>query len=173
MMTSFRATTGNVQGPMTDYAINVTLNAGAYPTGSCGGGGGTYMKGKVRTIQGISDGTSNTMLVGTKYVQLSQYGNTVGNSPDEGILMGSANTSTYGMGTGRWGTLSNAPNGTAYPGYLQDATFTVGDYWGGPYPGGSPHLFGDGTVRTVNYSVDRTQFRYMLDPADGQTVNID
>ena len=161
------ATSGNVQGPMTDYAVNVNLNAGSF--GGCCGGGGTPIKGRSRTIQGISDGSSNTILVGTKYVPLSQYGRTQGDGWDEGILMGN-----YG-GAGRSGN-TTGPDGSASPAYLQDSTANnngAGNYWGGPYPGGSPWLMGDGTVRTITYSVDKLTLQYALDPADGQTRSLD
>ncbi|MDB5307072.1 MAG: pulG 10 [Gemmataceae bacterium] len=149
-------------GPLTDYAINTNLNAGTYGN-TCCGGGGTYQKGNGRTIQGIQDGSSNTILVGNKYVPLSMYSYNSGNNWDEGILAGN-----WG-GTGRDGNRS-APDGSGNPAYMQDGTYGPDDFWGGPFPGGGLFLFGDGRVQTVNYSVNRTQFMYMLNPSDGQPV---
>jgi len=71
------ATTGSTLGPMTDYAINLRLNDPS--------GGSRWWSPKPnprKTIQGIPDGTSNTILVGHKYVQTNQYGR---NSGDAGM----------------------------------------------------------------------------------------
>jgi prepilin-type N-terminal cleavage/methylation domain-containing protein len=151
-------------GPMTDYAINVNVNTGTF--GGCCGGGGTNMQGNRRRVETIQDGSSNTILAGTKYVQISMYGHNQGNSWDEGILSGN-----WG-GTGRSGNVS-APNGSGSPAYLQDSTYGPGNYWGSPYSGGGQFLLGDGSVRSIPYSIDRVQLRYLLDPADGNAVNLD
>jgi len=155
--------TSGVLGPMCDYAINTNLNyGGAY---SCCGGGGSNQAGNKRQIQTIIDGSSNTILVGTKYVQLSQYTRNAGNGWDEGILQGN-----WG-GPGRSGGTA-ASDGSGTPGYLQDNTYGQTDWWGGPYPGGSNFLFGDGAVRVIPYAVNRTTLLYMLNPSDGQVVNL-
>src|SRR6185312_4759322 len=57
------ATSGATNGPMTDYAINTNVNN---PGGACCGAAN-----KKGTIQTISDGSSNTILVGHKYVQIT------------------------------------------------------------------------------------------------------
>jgi len=163
------AISGATNGPMTDYAINVNVNYGS-STGwpGCCGGGGTNQKGNIRTIQGIIDGSSNTILVGTKYVQISQYTRTSGDGWDEVIVWGSQG------GAGRTGN-ATAPDGSNVAGlaaYLQDGTYGAGDYFGGPYPGGSMFLFGDGAVRMIPYSIDRTNLRNLLWPADAQVVNL-
>jgi len=157
------ATSGNAFGPLTDYAINANVNYGGVY--GCCGGGGTAQAGNKRQIQTIIDGSSNTILVGTKYVQLAQYTNTVGSNWDEGLLKGN-----YG-GTARGGS-GGGPDGSGTPGYLQDTTYGPGDYWGGPYPGGSLFLFGDGAVRVIPYATNRTNLLYMLNPSDGQIVNL-
>jgi prepilin-type N-terminal cleavage/methylation domain-containing protein len=157
------AATSGVLGAMTDYAINTNLNYGNIY--NCCGGGGTNAAGNKRTIQGIIDGSSNTILVGTKYVQISQYTRTAGNGWDEGLLQGN-----WG-GPGRSGGTA-ASDGSGTPGYLQDGTWGQTDWWGGPYPSGSMFLFGDGAVRMIPYSISRTTLAYMLNPADGQVVNL-
>jgi len=157
------AVSGTTRGPMTDYAINTNLNAGGVY--SCCGGGGTNQAGNKRQIQTIIDGSSNTILVGTKYVQLSQYTRTSGDGWDEGLLQGN-----WG-GPGRSGGTA-ASDGSGTPGYLQDNTYGMTDWWGGPYPGGSNFLFGDGAVRTIPYSISRATLVNLLNPSDGQPVNL-
>jgi len=153
--------------PMTDYAININVNAGsdANLVGCCSGGG-DQTRGNGRTIQSISDGSSNTILVGHKYVQLSMYSYNQGNNWDEGIYGGN-----WG-GPGRSGVSCGTPNGTPNPAYFRDDTYGPCDYWGGPFPAGGIFLFGDGSVRSVPYSVDRTNFARLLAPSDGQPVSI-
>jgi len=148
-------------GIMTDYAINVNVNGGASTAlVGCCGGGGTQQKGNARTIQGIADGSSNTILTGNKYVQLSMYTYNQGNNWDEGALAGNWGGPNRSGNTG-------GPNGSPSPAYLQDSTYGPGDYWGAPFPGGGLFMMGDGRVITIPYAVDRTQFRYMLSPSDG------
>jgi prepilin-type N-terminal cleavage/methylation domain-containing protein len=168
-----------ILGPMTDYAININVNAGSGSnlTGCCSGGPSQAAKpdgtrpgaqfGNRVTVQTISDGSSNTILVGNKYVQLADYSKTSGNNWDESILQGS-----WG-GPGRSGINTNPPNGSGMPAYLQDATVGPNDFWGGPFPGGGVFLLGDGSARTIPYSINRTTFRYLLAPADGQATTID
>jgi prepilin-type N-terminal cleavage/methylation domain-containing protein len=154
-------------GPMTDYAINVNVNAGAGIglTGCCGGGGSTVF-GNRRTIQTITDGSSNTILVGTKYIQTTMYSYNQGNNWDEGILGGN-----WG-GPGRSGN-TNAPNGSGFPAYLQDsAQYGPDNLWGGGSSGGGLFLFGDGAVRSLPYSIDRANFARLLAPNDGQVATL-
>src|SRR5262249_43657806 len=79
---------------MTDFALNCRLN-----------GGGTGDPNRRRTIQAIPDGSSNTILIGHKYVPLASYGWSNTNW-DEGILTGGTG------GTGRTNLTSSA--------YIQD-----------------------------------------------------
>ncbi|HEY1188012.1 MAG TPA: DUF1559 domain-containing protein [Gemmata sp.] len=152
-------------GPMTDYAINTSVNAGSGTSlDGCCGGGGTAVAGNRRTIQGISDGSSNTILVGTKYIQTTMYNYNQGNNWDEGILGGN-----WG-GPGRSAN-GSAPDGSGSPAYLRDnAAYGPGNYFGGGSSGGGLFLFGDGAVRTVPYSVNRTTLFNLLAPNDGQVV---
>jgi prepilin-type N-terminal cleavage/methylation domain-containing protein len=153
-------------GPMTDYAINVNVNNGSSTgLGGCCGGGGTAVAGNKRTIQTITDGSSNTILVGTKYVQLSMYSYNQGNNWDEGILAGN-----WG-GTARDAN-TNAPDGSGNPAYLRNNTYGPGDYFGGGSAGGGLFLFGDGAVRSVPYSITRQTLFYLLAPSDGQAVTM-
>jgi len=134
-------------GPMTDYANNCWINN---PGDTSAQDARANSK---RTIQSIADGSSNTILVGHKYVGLNDYGRTAGNGWDEGILQGG-----YG-GAGR-----------AQANYQQDAAGgNLGNWWGGPFPSGGMFLMGDGSVRTLPYGF--TSMNNALHPSDGQTVN--
>jgi prepilin-type N-terminal cleavage/methylation domain-containing protein len=159
------ATGGTVLGPMTDYAINTNISEG---TGAALAGnpvaGATVLiqvRGNGKTIQGIADGSSNTILVGTKHIQPADYGFSTGNNWDEGIMQG---------GWGGAGRSGNAAINSIIPGYAQDANRGRSNWWGGGSAGGGLFLFGDGSVRTIPYSVNNTNFARMLLPTDGQVV---
>jgi len=142
------ATTGATLGPMTDYAINLRVND---PTGSK-----KYWTPKPaprKTIQSIPDGSSNTILVGHKYVQTTQYSRNSGDGWDEVVTVGNG-------GAGRWGST-----------FIQDnAQQGASDWWGGPFPGGGLFLLGDGSVKNIAYSVNGTTFNNLLQPDDGQVL---
>jgi len=140
------ATSGGTRGPMTDYAINTRVNG----TGCCGG---TNAK---RTIQAIPDGSSNTILVGHKYVALGDYARTSGDGWDEVVIV------------------PNGGAGRADPTLAQDNTGGVGPHWGSPFPSAALFLLGDGSVRGVSYSISQgnqtSTFWYALSPTDGQPL---
>jgi prepilin-type N-terminal cleavage/methylation domain-containing protein len=142
--------TSGVVGPMTDYAINCWLNN----PGDTGAQDVRTLN--RRTIQSIPDGSSNTILVGHKYVGLADYGRTAGSGWDESIMQGA------------WGGA-----GRAQPNYTQDrAGSALGNWWGGPFPGGGLFLMGDGHVRTIPYSTAAAQFRLLMHPQDGGVVSL-
>jgi prepilin-type N-terminal cleavage/methylation domain-containing protein len=136
--------TTDIQGPMTDYALNCWVNV---PGDGSGQDGRTNNR---RTIQSIPDGSSNVVLVGHKRVPLNYYSRTAGSDWDESIMMGG-----YG-GSGR-----------ASSTYTADPATGTGNAWGGPFPSGGMFLFGDGSVRTIPYSIGATEFSKALHPSDG------
>jgi len=140
------ATSGTTQGPMTDYAINLLIQGNGVQNGY-----NTYPNPR-RTIQGISDGSSNTILVGHKYVSTADYGRTSGDGWDEVACV------------------ANGGNGRGSSTYRQDQNSGPNNDWGGPFPGGGCFLFGDGQVRTINYSIAPATLALLLNPNDGQTI---
>jgi prepilin-type N-terminal cleavage/methylation domain-containing protein len=65
-------------GPVTDYAANLILIGSTLNTiGPCDSGGCSYANGQIhqfkRTLEGITDGTSNTLMVGTKALAVQVY----------------------------------------------------------------------------------------------------
>jgi prepilin-type N-terminal cleavage/methylation domain-containing protein len=133
-------TSGTYNGSITDYSINVRLNSTSGDTGGAN---------RRLTIQGISDGSSNTMLVGGNGIPTWHHNDNQANNWDETWWVGG-----YG-GSGR--------NTTAAP--VQDGPSTPTNAWGGPFPGGFLVLLGDGSVRTVSFSFPNMP--QLLDPSDG------
>lgn len=159
----------NLPRPVTDYAWNqflqfpsVTTNSTTYTVTS-----GANNK---LTIQGITDGSSNTILAGHKYMQISTY-----STETNTILTSPANNNASGMATVRFGH-GYARDGTA-PATNQSTT-----NWGGPFPAGGLFLKGDGTVTLIPYNLGTANagnsgtqalpFGFMLRPSDGQSFTM-
>jgi len=131
---------GRTLGPMTDYAINTEVNGH-----TC-----CYGTNRKRQIQSIPDGSSNTILVGHKYVRLDMYTYDQGDNWDEVVTIGNGGAARSGY------TLR--PDGTAGP----------DNWWGGPFPGAALFLLGDGAARGISYQVNGTTFQYLIRPDDQQ-----
>ncbi|MCI0701947.1 MAG: DUF1559 domain-containing protein [Planctomycetia bacterium] len=158
------ANAGGYLGPMTDYALNPWVNSGAR------GGNFNTLPNNRRTIQAISDGSSNTILVGHKSVAKGMYGYNRGDDWDESILVGNGGCSRSGIDVNP----NTNPITILAARYQVDPPGTVapGDYWGAPFSAGALFLIADGSVRMISYSVTPTQFGYSLLSDDGQVTNL-
>jgi prepilin-type N-terminal cleavage/methylation domain-containing protein len=164
-------TGGTAPGIVTDYAINTFINhpPTAYVTatgptfGFATNNGGTGAAQRRIQIQTISDGSSNTILVGIKAHQPALYSDNLGQNWDESIFAGG-----YG-GTGRSGVFTSAVH---TPMILRDNPgIAHGNNWGGPFSGGSLFLMGDGSVKNIPYTASNTlSFARQLYPDDGQVI---
>jgi prepilin-type N-terminal cleavage/methylation domain-containing protein/prepilin-type processing-associated H-X9-DG protein len=109
-------------------------------------------------IADITDGTSNTLLLGDKRVNLQFLG-----QPQKDDDMG------YASG---WDSdiirLTTLPPGPDYSAPTGDGERRFGS----SHPGRFNSVFADGSVQSISYSVDPTVFRYLGDRADGQTINL-
>jgi len=191
-----------INAPPTDYQ-NFTLNPPrsgfAMGQASITGNGNWAAPQNRATVQGLADGSSNTILVGGKAVPPT-IGNNNGvgmNGGDEGIFSpGTWNppAAIISTGTARGHNVSAAPpqvnqsapgtaNNVGYPWMFRDTelatTGAVGfirwtESFGGPFSGGVLFMFGDGTVRNVNYNQrGSVNFARMMYPSDGQVTNFD
>jgi type II secretory pathway pseudopilin PulG len=141
------ATSGTYPGPRTDYVINPWINQP-----SAGSISGVDTK---PTMVRITDGTSNTILVGQGYIPVADYGLTT--SP--------ARLETFFRG-GRQGTARST--NTLRP----DTVTPVGNFWGGPFPSGILICMADGSVRNFPYTMTTTIFRRFQRPDDGVPVEV-
>ncbi len=199
---------GNYRGVVTDYAINWFVNAeptsynaygfanGALNAGSNGDWAAPQNK---KTVQGIQDGSSNTILAGGKALPPNRASDNDASAGDEGIFSPGNWQPTTGTvkpltstGTARGHNVSTNPpssaqtnpgttNTVGYPWMFRDSELTgttANPRWtesfGGPFSGGVLFMFGDGTVRTINYNQRGTNnFARMMYPSDGQVINFD
>ncbi len=110
------------------------------------------------TMAKITDGASNTYLIGEKLVDPNSYYN--GNDPgDNGNP-----TCGYDVDQGR----------SAYPGSIpmQDTPGFV-DYfrWGSAHSTGARFVFCDGSVHVISFSIDPTLHSRLANRSDGQIID--
>jgi prepilin-type N-terminal cleavage/methylation domain-containing protein len=168
------STTPLYQGACADYAANVgTTGSDYWWTTNSDGTANTPNNGPFRLdnnwsnvgnptyiggvkIAHITDGMSNTLLIGEKHVPLGHYGDYI-----------------YGDGCAYNGDKGTAFNG-AGPGrtLAKGSTDTITHRFGGVHPGICMFVFCDGTVRGLPVNIDATVLGYLANIKDGQAVTL-
>ena len=126
----------------------------------------SYQRSQV-TIAQIRDGTSNTYLLGEKYLRPEDYYSGDDHGDDEPAL-GADDLDMH-----CWTCYDPAnPNGYGTfqpradkPGYTTNVAF------GSPHAGTFNVAFCDGSVRSMSYTVDRLAHKYLGDREDGQVID--
>ena len=133
-------------GSVTDYAINPRINAPNDPPANINENNQPDAQ---RTLSSISDGTSNTILLGEKALQTELYDDEVVNDFDETIFHGGLGGTARGRNTITYNTAMPAPA------IVQDSPTVVhGNRWGSSHPAACLFALCDGSVRGVRYGVD-------------------
>ena len=118
----------------------------------------SYARSEV-SIAHIRDGTTNTYLIGEKYLRPEHYTNGNNAADDFGMYEGCA-YDTY-----RWCHISYAPQ--------QDRIGAdLPNNFGSAHPGGVSMAFCDGSVRTISYSIDATMHSRLGNRADNEVVDL-
>jgi prepilin-type N-terminal cleavage/methylation domain-containing protein len=163
-------------GPVTDYALNCQINK-PHTNANLTYSNDNPSNPKAvpdarRTIQGISDGSSNTILVGEKALTIPDLSSDDANDWDESIVAGG-----YG-GNGRLGNDVTSDDAVGLASFLlvqdnRDNNPTHAEHFGGPFAGGVLFVMCDGSARSIGYSIAPVQLRNALNPQDGQVVKLD
>ncbi len=121
-------------GPWTDYFINPYLNINS---------GAVSSVDSKRTMVGITDGSSNTIMVGHGQIRQGEYSLATGVTGSTSIFLGGL------VGTAR-------SNGASLQVNARDPVGVTGSpqtSWGGPFAQGAAMCLGDATTRFFPYTV--------------------
>jgi len=154
--------------PTTDFGLNPWINDP--PQGRAYDSGGSNNKQKPGSI---SDGASNTIMLGEVWLHLNHY--------DVTNLNASAQPRCQSPSICRGGYTGTSPDENQGNGFAQDSKTVwngAADYynnrpWGSPYAEGAPFCMADGSVRFITYEVDRTKFKQNIRSADGNSPLLD
>jgi prepilin-type N-terminal cleavage/methylation domain-containing protein/prepilin-type processing-associated H-X9-DG protein len=129
--------------------------------------GNRVIGGRVSIVH-ISDGSSNTMLVSEKSVPVNWYGGQMWHDDvgpmagwDPDIVRSTVNQPTY---------YPNPTQDKRLPDW-SDETWNNGFTFGSAHPSGINAVFGDGSVRMINYSVRDEVFNALGHKSDGLVIN--
>jgi prepilin-type N-terminal cleavage/methylation domain-containing protein/prepilin-type processing-associated H-X9-DG protein len=166
------------QSARNDYAINGGENfvsIGAGPASLDQGDNGTYHFPDWTTATGIchtrsqlrmnmiTDGTSNTYLVGEKYLSRDYYASGASLGDDQGPYISDERDSM------RWAAIGGSYLAPKQDGRGDDLTFSFGS----AHSGGMQMALADGSVRGIAYSITEVVHRRLCNRSDGQVVTLD
>jgi prepilin-type processing-associated H-X9-DG protein len=107
------------------------------------------------TMAQVSDGTSNVILCGEKYLNPSDYASGVAHGDEWGCFGG------YDPQTERY---HDRP--------IQDQQgYDAGEYFGGPHAGMCNMAFCDGSVHQISYGISTDIFKQLCNRADGAAID--
>jgi prepilin-type N-terminal cleavage/methylation domain-containing protein len=124
--------------------------------------------GRSRKMAQITDGTSNTLLVGEKFLSRTAQGGGFDCNNDQGYTDGWDNDMiVFAQGDRNWGlTAPSVP-----PKKFDSTTSTCGGWFGSSH-GACQFVFCDGAVRGVGFDIDPTRFLYLCSINDGNFVQL-
>jgi prepilin-type N-terminal cleavage/methylation domain-containing protein/prepilin-type processing-associated H-X9-DG protein len=146
----------------TDYAINRAVS----PTG---------VNAVPIAIAQVTDGTSNTILIGEKAMDRTLYNTGTWWYDEPALSGGTAGTSRAGYDSTKKEGVPLFPD-QALPLEAHDGMHEFflqgGGAFGSPHPGGVQFVFCDGSVRSIPFSTSVTVIGYLLTPNGGEVVEL-
>jgi len=107
----------------------------------------------------VTDGASNTYLIGEKYLNPDAYEGWAGGGDAQSMFIGVDDDCV------RWGGV-NLPLSQDRPGWWNPRIF------GGPHANGCHFVFCDGSVRVISYSIDIETHRRLAHRKDGLPIDV-
>jgi prepilin-type N-terminal cleavage/methylation domain-containing protein/prepilin-type processing-associated H-X9-DG protein len=152
------------EGAKSDYAANcgdqaANENSGGSPTISppTNFTGLIFNKSKVRLAE-VTDGTSNTLMVGEKYLDPNNYFTGQDAADNENLYVGFDNDNARSTNAGIY-----------FPPKRDTKGFTAHIY-GSAHPAGFNAVFCDGSVRMIPYTIDSTPYERLGNRHDGEVI---
>jgi prepilin-type N-terminal cleavage/methylation domain-containing protein len=159
-------------GALGDYGACVgTFNNGQWPVNLANGAiidGRGSTSGSNTRLSSITDGTSNTLLVGEKHVPVGRFGR--GPYGDGSIYNGTETVYSARI-AGREDPLALGPNDEIRS-TNGDANVPTATKFGSWHPGVTGFVFCDGSVRFIRNSLDTTTLERLSRRNDGQVVQL-
>jgi prepilin-type processing-associated H-X9-DG protein len=161
-------------GAKLDYAVCggdqevVQLNGTPMPpipqqweyTGIC------YARSKIRLSE-VTDGTSNTMMVGEKQLCVQNYRNGLDGGDNENLYTGFNTDTTRSTNNRKTGN----NNQIRFPPRRDGRDITI-NVFGSAHPGGFNITLCDGSVRVINYNIEERNYMRLGHRGDGEPVDI-
>ena len=173
--TNFRNCTYPKGAGRTDYAANMgnipplnhegphSLKAGDLAEDSFwlppDNNGASYQRSTVRLSE-ITDGTSQTYMLGERYVRPDDYESGIASDDDQNLYMGHD-----------WDVLRSGH--IVYPPMQDRQGYFIGWAFGSAHPGGVNMLLCDGSVRLISYEIDKYAHSRLAGRNDGEIVAAD
>ena len=153
---------------MTDYAGNAGTSSVGNDGGGVYGSGGDGVIIRLRAVPfvgfaAITDGTSNTMLIGEKHMNLGFVDSLPQADDNDGYVGG------FQDDVVRWGAFPPARDVVA-PMYDWSTIHPPIWQFGSVHPSGFQGVFCDGSVRTMSYFIDQTVFSNICNRMDGNVI---
>ena len=126
--------------------------------------------GKVLRIGDILDGTGNTIFFGEKALALRAYTGGSGYWDEPWILGGTGGAGRCGNELYSDMVLNSFPDRVSGPGWSDSQYSCGGGNWGTPSNGGPQFGLGDGSVRTISFTMDTNVMLNLIRPADGNAM---
>jgi prepilin-type N-terminal cleavage/methylation domain-containing protein len=146
-------------GPLTmSDARRVTANNG-WPRVPEDWSGISFIRASVG-VAGVTDGLSNTFLMGEKYIDAAEYLTGKDDGDNESLFSGFNN--------------DNHRSTHPYWPYMADKRKleSIGSF-GSAHAGGGNFVLCDGSTKAISYSIDKQTFRWLGNRRDGNSVNVD
>lgn len=168
----------------TRYPLNLTKGyspAYCWP-GEAGQTGINFLGSEIKLSQ-ITDGLSNTVMVGEKFLNPDEYEDPTvyegeaGGGDEHSMFQGfdwdinawgGGGVTLSGAKSDRWRPALDSPSETIT---LNGKTRGLTGNFGSAHPGGLHAVLCDGSVRTINYDIDLRTFGYLCNRFDGQIVD--
>jgi len=161
------------RGAKTDYSVNAgdqlaDQNDAGSPTAAVPSlwtySGICYPRSKIRLAE-ITDGTSNTVMVGEKHLAVQSYRTGTDGADNENLYVGFDNDLFRSMNSNKTGAVGNI----RFPPRADSRTTDLRTF-GSAHPAGFNAVLCDGSVRNITYTIDVNIYMRLGNRGDGQAL---